>query len=130
MHPMHPNCSRKLRKGWYKNGPRAVTTHPLGRMPYSYSPLVLHASVILLVLVGSGLALPGHRIMGTTHHPAGSCSHQPSRLAVSPILATRRSYLPNRESADRAAWYPHIPCTPAPGGVDDEHIYRSRAEVA
>lgn len=23
-------------------------------------------------------------------------------------------------SAARAAWYPHIPCTPPPGGVEDE----------
>jgi hypothetical protein len=55
---------------------------------------------------------------------------RPLRLGVSLIIATTKSYLPNRETADRAAWYPHIPCTPAPGGVDDEHIYRSRAEVA
>ena len=25
-------------------------------------------------------------------------------------------------SADRAAKYPHIPCTPPPGGVDDEQM--------
>jgi hypothetical protein len=39
-------------------------------------------------------------------------------------------YLLNRDTAVRAAWYPHIPWTPAPGGVDDEHKYKSRAEVA
>src|SRR5207249_590722 len=27
-------------------------------------------------------------------------------------------------NADRAAWYPHIPCTPPPGGVDDEQMYK------
>src|ERR1041385_493396 len=29
-------------------------------------------------------------------------------------------YRPKLRSADRAALYPHIPCTPPPGGVDAE----------
>ena len=41
----------------------------------------------------------------------------------------QRCYLSNRDIAVRAAWYPHIPWTPAPGGVDDEHKYSSGAEV-
>jgi hypothetical protein len=35
-----------------------------------------------------------------------------------------------RLSALRAACRPHIPCTPPPGGVEEEHRYRSRAGVA
>jgi len=42
----------------------------------------------------------------------------------------KRRYLFSRETAVLAAWYPHIPWTPAPGGVEEEHTYRSRAEVA
>ncbi len=32
-------------------------------------------------------------------------------------------------SAARAAWTPHIPCTPPPGGVDDEHTNRPGSGV-
>jgi hypothetical protein len=105
----------------------------MDRAPYMRFPLV--AVFASSVLVGAGLVYPEllrappSRVLAY-HSTSGRVSlPQPLRLG-SPIIATSPSYLPNREIADRAAWYPHIPCTPAPGGVDDEHIYRSRAEVA
>ncbi len=61
-----------------------------GRVPY------LHSS---LVLVGAGPAPPGHCVLAY-HSSSGQVSlPQPSRLGVFPIIATRRSYLPNRETA-------------------------------
>ena len=37
--------------------------------------------------------------------------------------AHKDATIPNeRRSADLAAWYPHIPWTPPPGGVDDEQM--------
>jgi hypothetical protein len=41
-----------------------------------------------------------------------------------------RSRQRSRRSARRAACRPHMPCTPPPGGVDDEHRYRPRTGVA
>ena len=43
---------------------------------------------------------------------------------------TYRMEIFDPETANRAAWYPHIPCTPPPGGVDDEQRYMSSADVA
>jgi hypothetical protein len=38
--------------------------------------------------------------------------------------------MPHLRTAIAAALYPHIPCTPPPGGVDDEQILISFADVA
>ena len=32
-----------------------------------------------------------------------------------------RNYERKRDKASFAALYPHMPCTPPPGGVEDEH---------
>ena len=37
-----------------------------------------------------------------------------------PVCLTPRCF-PSQRRVDRAAWEPHMPCTPPPGGVDAEH---------
>ena len=45
----------------------------------------------------------------------GQVSHVSHRASLE---GTRTDHLPSR--TDRAAWKPHMPWTPPPGGVDDE----------
>ncbi len=46
---------------------------------------------------------------------------EPLSAAFGVLLGVHVTAYFKRDSAMRAAWYPHIPCTPPPGGVDDEH---------
>ena len=52
----------------------------------------------------------GSRAVGYTTRSVG--------IAVSPEYG----YLRSLRKAARAAQYPHIPCTPPPGGVEDEQM--------
>ena len=60
MHPMHPNCSRKLRKGWYKNGPGAVTIDPLGPRAVIHIPPCPSRSLACPCRVVACPARPSH----------------------------------------------------------------------
>jgi hypothetical protein len=49
-------------------------------------------------------------------------SDQPnSRVTISETTLHQSHWKKVFFSAERAAWYPHMPCTPPPGGVEAEH---------
>jgi len=72
-------------------------------------------------VTGPAPAVPGAHRRGTVR------VLRTSPVSVSCVdLADRREATAQRESAaraDRAARWPHMPCTPAPGGVAAEHRY-------
>src|SRR5262249_59453321 len=50
-------------------------------------------------------------------------------LAKNLTFFSKAAYLPRRKAV-RAAKYPHRPCTPPPGGVEDEQMYSPGTGVA
>ena len=75
----------------------------------------------LRILDGALLQLRDGRHPYSVSGRARSRALPECRLILAPVRHMSRRHHPVELRADRAAKYPHIPWTPTPGGVDDEH---------
>ncbi len=78
------------------------------------------------------IIVPCHRVIGANgSSPAtgeGSivrCGYWSTRPRIAPVQDAKLNwiYKPRSPSAACAAPWPHMPCTPPPGGVEEEHRY-------